>query len=318
MTSTQSLQPTEQWKVLDSTKIQSFMTCPRQYFYNYMLNWDKAEANVHLVFGEAWHKAMETLLIYGYSRDALVLAQMELEKVYRPHFSEMSDGIRFPKTPGFAAEMLSRYVERYVDDLKEFEVLHTEVSGCVGITDDLSVYFKTDSILRKTAGFLKGKIFSLEHKTTRSIDHAWSQQWSLKTQVGVYTHVLNCMFPPEDVYGVIINAAVFQKTKPGFLRFHQPRTKDQMASWLFTTKLWMESILAETECLTQELTIPASGVMLSFPMNTESCSKYFGCAYHHLCVAWHNPLEHTDIVPDGFVVRCWDPREQVTSTKWSL
>jgi len=50
--------------------------------------------------------------------------------------------------------------------------------------------------------------------------------------------------------------------------------------------------------------------MMAFPMNTESCGNYFGCAYHDFCLAWPNPLKRCDEVPQGMKVEFWNPLEK--------
>jgi hypothetical protein len=311
-----NLQPAEQWKVQDSSKIQTYMDCPRKYFWEYVLGWRPEQANNHLIFGTSWHSAMESLLQFGYSDDSLLLAQMKLEEVYRSSFGELSDDLYYPKTPGFAAEMLKRYTREYPQDHSSFEVLYTEVSGSVSIGQGRSLYFKTDSILQGTSGFLKDKIFSLEHKTLTTNNRQWQQQWSLKQQVGTYTHVLNCLFPQDKVYGVIINGAVFQKTKPGFTRVHVPKTNLQMQVWLQNINYWYSQIEEQfaslRHCSENEILLSA------FPMNSENCTKYFGCTYHDMCTSWANPLQHLDEVPQGFRVEHWDPRSIETTHKMEL
>jgi hypothetical protein len=291
------------------------MECPRKYFYQYVLGWQSETPNVHLIFGDAWHAAMETLLNYGYSADAVDLAQLNLERRYREHFAISTDELRFPKVPGFAYEMLKSYARKYADDHAKFEVLYTEVSGSVSVGEN-SVYFKTDSILRGTDGWWKDKVFSLEHKTASRHDQKWAKQWALKMQIGVYTHLLHCIYPREQVYGVIINASIFQKTRPDHVRVEIPKTIPQMETWLWHCNYWIRQIELEFEML--EMALESDNVLRAFPMNPESCGNYFGCIWHDFCVAWQNPLQHADQVPFGFTTRHWDPREQETTHKMEI
>jgi hypothetical protein len=303
------------WNIQDSTKLQCFMSCPRQYFYNYVLGWQAEATSVHLVFGEAWHIAMETLLKYGYSKDAVDLAYLELERKYREHFSPTTDEGRFPKVPGFAYSMLKDYVVKYRDDHSTFDVLYTEISGSVSV-GERSVHFKTDSILRGTDGWWKDKIFSLEHKTTGKHSSSYALQWPLKMQVGVYTHLLNCLYPRENIFGIIMNVSIFQKTNPGFTRIEVPKTIPQMETWLWTANHWLDQVENEYSRLTS--CKEEDPVLRAFPMNSEYCSSYFGCIYHDYCVAWSNPLQNCSQVPFGFTTRYWDPSEIQTTHKMEV
>jgi hypothetical protein len=280
------------------------MECPRKYFYQYVLGWSYEEPNVHLIFGSAWHLAMETLLQY-----------LNLEKEYRKHFSPATDDTRFPKIPGFAYDMLKSYVKKYADDHARFEVLYTEISGSVSVGES-SVHFKTDSILRGTDGWWKDKVFSLEHKTASRHEQRWARQWVLKMQVGVYTHLLHCLYPRDQVFGVIINASVFQKTKPDHIRVEIPKTIDQMEVWLWNCNWWLRQIELEFEML--EMALESDSLLRAFPMNAESCSNYFGCQWHDFCTAWSNPLQHCHVVPFGYISKYWDPREQETTHKMEI
>jgi hypothetical protein len=304
------------WAIQDASKIQTYMACPREYFYTYVLGWRRVDPNSHLVFGEAWHAAMEQLLVGGYGDESLIISQTKLEEIYRRSFSEITDQDRYPKVPGFAAEMLLKYVKNYSRDHHEFETLYTETSGSVSIGPSRVVHFKTDSVLRGTSGFLKDKIFSLEHKTLGTLNRQWQQQWSLKQQVGVYTHFLYCLYDPASVYGIIINGAVFNKTKPDFIRLHVPKRADQMQTWLQNINFWYDAIERDFNRLAHAS--EAHALLVAFPMNSESCTKYFGCPYFDFCLSWSNPLQHLDALPVGYEVSHWDPRTIQTTHKMEI
>jgi CRISPR/Cas system-associated exonuclease Cas4 (RecB family) len=65
------MQEHETWQVLDATKLQTYMRCPRKFFFNYVLGWKSEIPSNHLVFGSAWHMAMEVLLDKGYNSRGL-------------------------------------------------------------------------------------------------------------------------------------------------------------------------------------------------------------------------------------------------------
>ncbi len=56
-------QPT--FTIVDSSKLQDYMMCPRYYFYRYVLGWVPEEPNHDLIFGEAWHVSIAHLKLYG-------------------------------------------------------------------------------------------------------------------------------------------------------------------------------------------------------------------------------------------------------------
>lgn len=304
----------ENYNIHDATKLQNYMRCPRYYFFQHILGWRIEEPNVHQEFGEAWHKAMETLLLYGYTKDSVILAYGRLLNHYRTHFDEMSDDLRYPKTPDFALDMLQRYVRKFAGDESMFRTLYTEIGGSVSIGYSRVVYFKIDSILQYISGPYAGRYFSLEHKTTKTMKGTWLDDWSLKMQVFIYTHVLKCMYG-TDAIGVYINGAQFQKTNPGFGRYLILKTDSQMELWLSEVNQLIDRIEEDLDEFREEKN-NHSRLMLSFPRNTESCTKYNTlCIYHNFCTSWQNPLLYADaeIPPPGFKLDLWDPRRREVS-----
>lgn len=285
------------------------MTCPRYYFYRYILGWVPEEPNHDLIFGEAWHAAQLQLKLHGYSEQNITIAFGKFMEVYRPVFPEESDGLWNPKIPLNALKGLALYTNKYSNDQQEFEVLYGEVGGTVSIDKDRSLAFRMDTICRGKEG-----IFSLEHKSTaKSLNKVWFEQWLLKMQFGTYTHVLHCLFPGELIQGVKVNGASFMKTKIDFERRLVDNSLGYMQNWLWNALRWSDDLYWNMERL-QECK-EGDPIMFSFPMNTESCTKYWGCRYLDFCYNWANPLQHCSVPPIGMKVDYWNPLEQQITTK---
>lgn len=300
------IQPHESWNIYDATKIQDYMDCPRSYFYKYILGWRSEEPNIHLEFGSAWHLAMEALIVNGYSNKSLSNAFDLFVEYYRQSFPEVMDARYHPKNPTMAFLGLSKYVEEYKNEV--FEPLYTEIAGSVSLTNDIQIHFKMDSILNTQDG-----IKSREHKTAGQLSRQWRDQWSLKMQTGVYNHVLHCLFPPEKIWGVEINGAIFSAKDVKFERVPARRSISGMEAWYYNTISWIESIKKDTELLMRAW--PEDNIMLPFRMNTENCTKYFGCPFHSFCIAWANPLQRCEEVPVGFTINHWNPLEEEKKAK---
>lgn len=291
-----------EWSILDSTKVQEGMECLRKFFFREILGWNSVIPNNHLVFGSAWHLAMAHLLENGYG-DTIVGQAFDLFlEYYRGIFPSDTDELFSPKTPERALMALLEYATKYKEDKKDFDVLYTEVFGTVLLTEDRSIHFRQDTICRGQEG-----LFSLEHKTRgRALDRLWADQWQLKAQVGTYAHVLHCLFPNEEIYGVKINGVGFLKTKFSMERFSIVKRLEDMMVWYATMVYWTDLIFRHTEMLAHKEYYD-DPVMTCFPMNTESCTNYFGCPYLDFCSVWANPLQHTEVVPIGFEVKFWNP-----------
>ena len=289
------------WDIQDASKTQCYLECPRKYFYNYVLGWQSDSPNNHLVFGSAWHEAMEHLLLNGYDQNSILGAYDLFLEYYRNVFPESTDELFGAKTPERALHALIEYAQKYHNDLGDFDVLYTEVAGSVPLTEDRVLHFRQDAICKGSQGY-----FSLEHKTAgSSISRAWMQQWPLSIQVGTYTHVLYCLYPESEVYGVRINGVGFLKTKFSMERVPVKKTRESMQSWMWNTLYWLDSIQWDFQRL--EMCKESDPLMMAFPMNPTNCSKYFGCPYHDFCTAWANPLQHLDEVPMGMKVEYWNP-----------
>lgn len=305
-----NLTPHETWNIQDATKIQCFMDCPRHYFYEYVLSWRPDAPNIHLEFGSAWHLAMEHLIITfennGYSDVALLGAYEKLNEYYRQFFSEMQDEIYHPKTPAMALKALLAYAIEYRHD--KFDPLYTEISGSVTLNEKHTLTFKMDSILNTQDG-----IKSREHKTGSQLSRTWMDQWALKMQTGVYNHVLYCLFPKDTVWGVEINGTIFSKKDIKFQRVPSRRTLAAMEAWYYNTIDWCDAIYREFERLHE--CSESENTLRAFPMNTESCTKYFGCSFHDYCMAWSNPLQRCEEPPMGFKQEFWNPKAEESKTK---
>jgi hypothetical protein len=291
------------------------MSCPRKYFYEYVLGWQREEPNVHLEFGTAAHLALEMLLTRGYHPNVVEDAFKAFLSHYRRFFNEEMDEGNKPKNPSCFLRALIMYADLYKSDLSTFKVLHTEVSGSVPISANRLIYFKSDSICEGDEGH-----FCLEHKTGQRYSIAWAAQWRQKVQVGTYIHVLYSLFPPSQVYGAKING-IFPHEEPKLKKdgtpyagaldceFHRVivrRNQDSMQSWLSEINIWFDLIEDDFERLSEAT--DEDQVLSAFPRNTESCSQYGLCPFFDWCSVWQNPLRHADSPPVGFLPKSWDPR----------
>ena len=298
--------PHESWKTIDSTKLNAFLECPRSYFYEYILGWRPEAPNLHLEFGKAWHMAMEHLINNGYENASVAAAFALFNEHYRKYFPDAMDEVNSPKNPGNALRALVQYCEEYKDD--KFTPIYTEIAGTVPVDETRVLHFRMDSILE-----VDGMIRSLEHKTGSTVSRQWTDQWSLSIQTGTYNHVLYCLYPAEQVWGVEINGVFFQKKENKFMRVPSRRNLSMMNSWHWTVLHIMNMIQFETNRMMDVK--DDDEVMQAFPCNPTNCTKYFGCRYHDFCMAWSNPLSRCESIPMGFKQEWWDPIAEESTAK---
>uniref|UniRef100_A0A6M3JB44 Putative PD-(D/E)XK nuclease superfamily protein n=1 Tax=viral metagenome TaxID=1070528 RepID=A0A6M3JB44_9ZZZZ len=302
------IQPHPSWQIIDSTKIKAYMDCPRAYFYEYILGWRGEQPNIHLEFGKAWHFAMEHLLLHGTSPESIADAWMLLSDYYRQFWGPEWDESNHPKTPGNALLGLQRYAEEYPHD-KQI-VLYTEIAGRVAVDARRVLHFRMDSLLQMEDGLIRSR----EHKTGTALSRTWVDQWSLSVQTGTYTHVQHCLYPPEQVWGVEINGTFFSKKDFKFQRVPVRRTLPMMRDWHWTVLQYMDFIEWDIKRMQEECK-ESDPVMMCFTKNTENCTKYFGCKYHDFCMAWPNPLQRVDEIPQGMKIEYWDPSDEESKAK---
>jgi hypothetical protein len=302
------IQASKTWQVMDSTKLQSFMECPRKYFYEYVLGWRNENPSIHLEFGSAWHLAMEHMIRErperGYSGEVIREAWQLLNDYYRQFFPPEFDQSNAPKEPGNALYALVGYAKWWEEEDREDKPLYTEIAGVVSLSANRVLHFKMDSILELQKG-----ITSREHKTGSQLSRQWRDQWSLSIQTGTYNHVLYCLFPEDQVWGVEINGSIFNKTKTQYERVPSRRTKAMLNAWLMTANYWYDNADREMDFLFNECA-EEDDVLRAYPCNPTNCNKYFGCQFMDFCMAWPNPLRSCAQPPMGYKIEHWNPAEE--------
>lgn len=309
------------WQIIDSTKLQAFQTCPRKYFYEYILGWRPETPNHHLHFGSAMHKALEYIHQHPESYEDnkhLMFAFTAFLDEWRKFFPESCDDMFWPKSPMVMLQALAAYVQKWSSDPQDFRVLYTEISGSAPISEDRVIHFRMDTIIEDLQTRMKG---CLEHKSASS-DWLWEAQWPLKIQVGTYSHVLHCLFQPDEIGNVIMNGIFFKKNKTNTVALHRLpiyRTQAHLQQWLWTVNLLVDQIEYETSIMLDGKWEDPSQLFEAFPLCGESCIKYGVCPFHDFCCAWSNPLARSvSGPPPGFTQEYWDPRVGEATTRMDL
>jgi len=308
----QPLQPHATWNILDSTKLKTFMSCPRRYFWAYVAGWRPEGESIDLVFGAAWHIAMEHMLLEfqktgRYDNAAIPTALDLFTSYYRQYFTKDQDALMEPKNPSYALEALAMYTQRYETD--RFKVIATEIAGTVPIADGRRIHFKIDALCQDK----QGKLFVLEHKTSSRLAATWAEEWTLSVQVSTYIHALMCLQDPNQVYGARVNGAFFRKKGIEFMRVPVKKGPLDMQMWLNMVNHYADMIDEEYKRLLSS--DEDNPILDAFPMNTESCIRYGVCPYHDFCVAKHNPLHIASQEPQvGFRLEYWDPMAEYKKT----
>lgn len=295
----------EHWQTLDSTKLQCYCACPRQFFYEYVLGWRREYTSNHLIFGRAWHEALEHLYKTKFAPEEVPVAYEKFLANYRSELPESTDSWFKGKTPDNALLALVEYTKEWAEDAYEIDVLDTEVGGKVGIGQDREITVKLDLV-----GYRDGKIMALEHKTGSQAGETWANQWKLSIQIGAYLHSLMACYPCEGYDPTIfVNGTFFYAKSRKFLRVAMQRTGAAMLNWLTTVHTLFDQIEGDFAKLAN--CSDSDPVMDAFPMHPTACTSYAGCQFHDLCTCVSNPLRYVGEPITGYTEYWWDPLAEV-------
>lgn len=297
----------EHYQVLDSTKLQCYQACPRQYFFEYVLGWRADRQSNHLVFGQAWHSALEHIYKNGMKPESIYDGFQEFLKVYRQEFPDNTDEWFGGKSPAAALQGLIEYANQNVEDVYRYKVLATEVSDNLPITEQDSIVVKLDAVLQNVD---TGRITIMEHKTGSAAGQWWARQWHLSLQVGAYIAACNHFYEVEDT-PCIVDGTFFLKTKRTFQRELVMRSQESLLNWANTVLSLINRIERDFEILADE-DGESCRTQKSFPQNPGACSNYGGCQFHDLCTCVANPVEAAanGRMPGGFKEYWWEPDKQ--------
>ena len=295
------------WDIVDSSKLDCYATCPRKFFYEYILGWRSETPSHHLIYGAAIHKALEVLYTSRKWDESILLEAFKaFNDYYRETFPDPSfDEVYAPKAPGFVHQLLVDYITKYSDDLANFDILHIEVAGEIPVSYHDNLHYRIDAIVENESG-----VWILEHKTGGSaLGKQKEMELSMGFQLGTYIHVLYSCFKPERVRGAIVNYIQPLKTMNKFQRLTLRVSPAQMETWLARVNFYYLNLLNDITSLVKRPHLTDGNVMICFPQNPTACGKYFGCSHYDFCIAWDNPLRFTTEPPMGMRVEWWDPSD---------
>jgi len=313
-------------RLYDNTRLSDYKRCPRLYFFRHVLDWRPAGSAVPLIFGGAWHSAMEVVWANIKTMERQELVTRAYGKFLEtwcgsgmPAPSEIDYEMEkelSPRTPGQALEMIIGYIDVRKPHAEDFEVLAIEQPFIVPLDprDDTLFYVgKIDKIVLR-----QKKILGIEHKTTTAYRKDKSQpfragfldSFSPNAQVDGYLYALHLMHP-GNVGGVWVDAALVHKSEEGFTFIPIEKQLRHLDAWLWETRRWI-GLVEHDAMLVRQMGTQGPGYphMEAFPKNTNSCWDFnHQCAYLDLCKSWPNPLGYE--MPAGFKKEHWDPLDHI-------
>lgn len=295
-------------RFFDNSMLDVMRVCPRKYYFRHIRHWETKGTKVPLIFGSAWHSAMDFVWsgVQGNNDHQLLAGAMTafMKEWNRGGFDSAMDFDLFPRTPARALDMLTEYIKTYRGFLERIQLLEVETSFIVPLTlDDANIFYigKWDKVFRDRLG-----ITIADHKTASSMQQSWLNSFSPNGQMDGYLHAGHATYG-DEMHAVLIDGALVSKTKIDFQRIPLQRQESQLNAWAWEVTDLIDMIeLNEERLLEYRASEKRLDYLPAFPKCTTSCTQYYGtCPYHDLCKYFDNP-EHKSI-PDHMQDAVWVP-----------
>lgn len=315
------------WEVLDSTKLNAMLTCPKRAAFEYVVGW-KEPYTLALDFGIAVHKFLEMYELTEVMQPDIPQREKAMTAIvhgFIPKFELLYNDMNAPelgvKNLTRMMAMAGDYAEEYADDhykLVEYPESKSgyaiEVGGMYTIKEDfidgesLKLSFRLDALKEDTND---GLIYAFEHKSGMDW-YTWESQWTNSIQCGTYYAILD-NFLKEKCGGVIVNGLLLTKNKGtrggkmhNFRRALVRKSRNEIETWRSTVlDLAYQYYYNLTLLCTNSNINSNNGFNL---INGQNCHKFNKlCPYASFCADYSIGesffLEPLDFVTGSF----WDP-----------
>lgn len=287
----------------DSTSLGELKLCPRKYQLRILEGWTPKSTSVHLIFGIAFHSALEHYdhaRARGESFDQAMrcavrraLAVTWDAKLKRPWMSQDSYKNR---------ENLLRTVVWYLDHFKE-DTIETVILADGKPAVELSFRFALPFDSPEDGpyllcghldklGRLGTEIFIVDRKSTKhQLSMDYFKQYSPDNQFSTYIFAGQAAFGYQ-ISGLICDAAQVLTEGSRFYREPITRTPAEIEEWVGDLQFWIT-------------TAEFYAKQGHWPMNDKACHVYGGCPYRDVCNK--PPSLRETWLKQGFEKKIWDP-----------
>lgn len=260
----------------NSSSISVAETCLRKYKYQIIDGWQSKGSSVHLLFGGAYAKALETYfkLVMG----EMVTREEAIRTIVRNALIDTWDRERAAPMEFIhnakTRENLIRSIVWYFEQFAEDTMPTIRLSDGRPAVEH-SFAFEVDNGI-VFAGHLDrlvqygDHVYVQDQKTTgHTLTPRFFDQFSPNTQMSMYTFAGRTIFG-GPVRGVVIDAAQIAVGFTQFSRGFTSRTESELNEWYDDAMYWIETARHATR-------------EQHFPKNSASCGNYGGCAFRHIC-----------------------------------
>jgi len=320
---------------IDYSALSTYLTCPRRFLFQYVMNLKPAGQSIHLVFGSCWHYGLESTynllklqpnLSVLDATECSIKAFNKLWKLDGEPFWKNEDAI-FPKSPGHAANMYKAYWDRFlVSDIKDRSIIAVEAPFAINLSL-ASEYINKNLKLPNYIGRID-LIFSngrdgmdiVDHKTAKAIYSTTPQTFEMSFQSDGYLTAGRIYY--DKIPTITYRVALCQKSKIDFVPITVNKRAAAIEHFLsdlchYANEIQQNLILLEEDKVTCK---ERTDILQCFHRNPGyACTTFSSvCSYYDLCRLRNNPLHWMEKAPQGFMHQEWNPELHDERTKKRL
>lgn len=302
---------------IDYSSLELYMSCPRRFFFRYILHLETTGANIDLIFGSCWHLGLECAYkVLGTGQHLTIEDETEIAfKGFgalwtvdgKPHFGWDET---FPKSPSRARQMYYEYFKRWLSEDAAMTVVAVEKPFTISASANLpTLRGRMDRVLSSDTG----TIYAFESKTSKYATPTVFLGYECSMQTEIYLTAVSVYFDMIPV--IVYDQALCQKSKMDFTRYEISRSASALDRFLDDYKHYCSQLLRDLDELSSfqesSLATDRRAVMPCFHRKPGyACTMYFrACPYWDLCKPRNNPLTYATRVPEGYHYREWHPAD---------
>ena len=288
----------------DSTSLGALKECPTKYFYQIICGLQSKAPKDPLVFGIAFHRAMQ---IYHYRKAEGKKHDDALEEALDAGIQSYTDSegelyVAQKKERGFYAlcRALVWHLDHFNDSGYKEDSAKTVIldNGKPAAELSFRFYFVTiDGIDFFLAGHFDHLVefnnqnYVKDYKTSANLGKQFFDQFNPDNQMSLYI-LGGSVVLKKKITGAIVDgiqcAVNFNRFQRGFIQMSQ----ENLTEFSEDTEMWIRTakMYAETG---------------HYPKNEKSCDKYGGCPYREVCRT--PPSLRENYLRTHFVQKVWDP-----------
>lgn len=284
---------------IDSTMLSSFISCPRSFFYEYLLHFKSRYGSVHLVAGAAFAAGIEAAKrAYWVDKKPSEDAIAEGLRALLTEYGDYNPEINTAKT----ATNMARALEYYFHEAWPFETedaIPVEINGVAGLEYSFAEPIDVDHPVTGMPLLYTGRmdaitqyaggLWGMDEKTTSALGESWVKQWDLRPQFTGYT-----FFAQRAGYqleGVLVRGVAIKKLSFAHMQVPSGRDPYLIEQWYDSTMYHLERM----KKMWQERYFP--------PHFGSACENYGGCKFKGICQS----ASGVDSMATYFSRRKWNP-----------